>query len=364
MSVIKKNFNENNDERAFIKEAVIIGLPVGVAGLFALGHYLLDVQSSYYNTVLVAIFVNQLISHLYLSPRKKSKKTEVLVNTTTNIEGKIDTQNKLESQSKKAIIKGLDRANIQVEINAGKIKELEKNQKNWIKELQLLNEKIINDASSIRQLRQSMTASNNKVMIKVGHDTVDNLVKGIAVEKAKFVVAGEHLAVQLYIQFWEILVSEQEANKKQNKDPLVALASHTNDVKLWLVSDNEFSQTILDLQRNFTNNGGVIVRILVNKNESHPSSEYQEALCKMKDYGITARYLKSETELYGYDIIIVKDLNIVARWYPSPNKRRLRKCELIEGINQADKSQWNRYYTESVSKDGGFEDIHSSKLKV
>lgn len=223
------------------------------------------------------------------------------------------------------------------------------------------------DAEGIMRTRLSLS-ERGRTVHQMGSRTLDDVLRQFDVTRHGYMVHGKHLSLLAYIQFWhEMLHVQREINKVATADDatrLVARATHSNEIELWIPEHNQAAQELLSIQKQFVEAGGVIVRLLLS-NSQKPTELSEKVRAKMDSYGIEARHLFYPHPL-EYDFIWVSnlDLDVVLTWHPGADGRGLSRCEVVDGVESDIERMWERVGTASEDADGPFEKIPPGRHRV
>ncbi|MCX6316144.1 MAG: hypothetical protein NTW29_02560 [Bacteroidetes bacterium] len=198
------------------------------------------------------------------------------------------------------------------------------------------------------------------------------------VQAKGFEIEDEYFSLFSYIDFWNYLVSEQLKLKEiaKNKDIelsencIIARVVHSNSIHIWTNEDNKykfFTNKLLLLQKEFIENGGIVVRIFLGS-EDKADIHYTKAMENMKDIGVETKYLKkTEFNTLRYDFLLLHDEQLIYSWHSDVNGKSLDKTK-IEDFNDANEDvieRWDILYKELKSnKDPIIKIPESRKFKL
>jgi len=193
----------------------------------------------------------------------------------------------------------------------------------YVKEKLSITDKLYNLLSnrqnSIQQLLYTVNRTNPFVGKYFTHAT-EKYFDNFRARDENFIIQGEYQCLIQYIVFWEYIVEEQKMIKlnKNNKKPILVRIVHSNSIDIWTNEDNQyrvFTIELLKLQKQFSDNGGKIVRILLGPEEK-PTTKYTETIKLMEQYGIEAKYLPiSEYSNKRFDYALLYDERLILKWF-------------------------------------------------
>lgn len=177
-----------------------------------------------------------------------------------------------------------------------------------------------------------------------GNELVKNYLAGFKLNSNGILLEGEHWSLQSYIQFWQYLAETQKKIKhEKTQNNIIVRLTHSNDINIWKTSSKPYKEYAEDaylFQKKFIKNGGIIVRILIGKEEK-ANKDYDEVIEKMKSIGIEAKYLpQSEVPERDFDFSFLADEGIVMKWFSGNNGKRLSKCEITDEVDDVVKRTW------------------------
>lgn len=223
------------------------------------------------------------------------------------------------------------------------------------------------DAQGITRTRLSLSERGTAVH-RMGSRTLNDVLGLFDVTRRGYIVHGEQLSLLAYVQFWREMLHTQHEINKVSTDPdatrLIARATHSNEIELWIPEHNQAAQELLSLQKQFLEAGGRIVRLLLSHTQT-PTELSERVRAKMETYGIEARHLYYPHP-FEYDFIWVSTLeaDIVLTWYSGANGKGLSRCEVVDGVEPPIERMWERVGTASEDADGPFRTVPPGRHRV
>jgi hypothetical protein len=166
-------------------------------------------------------------------------------------------------------------------------------------------------------------------------------------------IKDEYMSLYSYITFWEYLSELQEKKKKDKDDCIVVRVVHSNSIHIWTNEHDKYKELSIEIyrwQRKFIANGGIIVRILIGKDE-FPNESYQRAMKEMEKCGIDAKYLhKSQKVRLQYDFLLLFDEKFTVKWKSDAHGDGLSECEYFDSISKDDARTWQYLFYELRDK--------------
>ena len=147
-----------------------------------------------------------------------------------------------------------------------------------------------------------------------------------SVEDNGFKISDEYLSLISYVTFWKYMLEKQKDLKREaeenNINPhdncLVARVVHSNSIDIWTNEHDkykEFTNQLLDLQKEFIENKGIVVRVFLGPYEK-PNDKYKLAMQKMTENNIESKYLQqTQFNKLPYDFLVMFDEQFAYQWY-------------------------------------------------
>jgi RAB protein geranylgeranyltransferase component A len=161
-----------------------------------------------------------------------------------------------------------------------------------------------------RFIEQNRTATIGKLLHQWNREIA---IKELSVEKGRFKVKHQALALRSYEIFWETLVLEQR--ERGQNDPLNAIIIHSSSWAVW--TRYAVKDKLLASQRSFCENGGKVTRILCARGKE-PNEEVRQAARDMKKAGIHILYCDIDSAMvnfdFSWDFVYVKETQQAVVW--------------------------------------------------
>jgi len=189
---------------------------------------------------------------------------------------------------------------------------------------------------------------NTSAVGRIGLKAVEKFFEEFEVSSRGFKASSEYLALKVYQEFCGEIRDEQVARSKAGKPGLVMRISHSGPIGIWREKE---AIEILNLQRQFVESGGKVVRILIDHTNGviNQEQEYAKAIKSMEDNKINAYYLRltdssEESEIFAEsDFITVDAHNDVLMWISNYHGSRIDGCEFRQDSDGLFSAKWHQY---------------------
>lgn len=203
--------------------------------------------------------------------------------------------------------------------------------------------------------------SKDIILKEFGNNMIQKYLEGFKVDNEGITFTGEHWSLSTYIQFWEYLANKQKQIKESKiGDNIIARITHSNDINIWK-SDTKlyrsYSESSYLYQKKFTDNGGIIVRILLGEDDK-PNDDYKQVMKKMEGAGIEAKYLPQKyISEKDFDFLFLADEGIVMKWFSGNKGQKLSKCTIVDNVENVVEQTWAKLYDILNRNDDGIQSI-------
>jgi hypothetical protein len=177
-------------------------------------------------------------------------------------------------------------------------------------------------------------------------------------DETGFKVVGQEWSLEAYEVIWRHLVQTQkELCTKKSKHFIICRITHSTDITIWSTK-KELSATamsLLQLQKDFVEFGGKIIRVIIHPNEK-PSEDYLQVEGDMRKANIITRLVPviSNAE-YNYDFLWAStnesaldchgdhNIQVIVKWHPGNHGVRLKECEITNIVDNDLRRLWRLY---------------------
>jgi hypothetical protein len=181
-----------------------------------------------------------------------------------------------------------------------------------------------------------------------------------------FDVRGEEWSLSAYQRVWEQLVEDQKLRHDQKRSQIVVRATHSNDIAIW----GDKAEQLLNLQKDFIDHGGVVVRLLIHQDETG-LEQYENIQKRMSDRQVEARLCRlMRTDEVSYDFLWAcdnekdGDMHCVVKWYPGAGGLRLAACKITDLVDDEVRRMWRLFAYRSEAAEGPFKTIPPDRRTV
>lgn len=218
------------------------------------------------------------------------------------------------------------------------------------REIQEINKKLNNTESIIKRL----VIDRKRIDEIVGHllgrkDFVRDIgfkvwsdyLNDFQITERGLYLPGEELSLNTAIKFWRTLSIKQAQNKEK---PIVVRITHSNDISIWLPDENPISNDLYTFQKQFTQNGGIIVRFLIGHTKK-ADERYESAMQFMKENGIDVRYFSAEeVGEKDFDFLYLRNESFVLKWYSGAKGGKIAGCFISDKAEEELINRWATLY--------------------
>ncbi len=174
------------------------------------------------------------------------------------------------------------------------------------------------------------------------HDTFSVMNNG-------FHIIDEYLSLSAFVELWKYMVLAQKERHNVGEKCLIVRIIHSNSIHIWTNEHSkykEFTNRLLKLQKEFTESGGVIVRVFIGSG-SEPDEDYKLALHRMKENNIEGKYIKqSEYHKLSYDFLLLNDEEFVLKWYSDAAGISLAGTLIQDFVEHEVREKWDDLFEE------------------
>lgn len=205
--------------------------------------------------------------------------------------------------------------------------------------------KLIANRNKVTEI-ESHLFSRKEILKDVGFKIWNDYLNSFEITESGIYLPGEELALNTSIRIWRFLSIKQSQDKNH---PIIARITHSNDVSVWLPEENSISNELYIYQKNFIENGGKIIRILIG-HPKQPDERYNKVMNNMKEIGIDVRYFSvEEVGEKEFDFLYLHDESFVLKWYSGMNGKNIAGCFISDLPDESIINRWATLFFKAKS---------------